>query len=63
MAFCVGSSDTNDSVCLQVADFSKLQRVGAGLDILECIWLDRKSDEKLKCRVMSSKSLIHIGGS
>jgi len=27
---------------------------------LESISLDRKSDEKLKCKVMSSKSLIHL---
>ncbi len=31
---------------------------GRVLQILESIWLD----EKLKCGVMSSKSLIHIGG-
>jgi len=32
---------------------------GGALQILESSWLDRKS-EKLKCNMMSSKSLIHI---
>jgi len=53
----------------QVTDFSccltyYIYIVGGGtIQILENIWLDSKSDEKLKCKVMSLKSLIQISRS
>ncbi len=61
---CTENTNSGNKWAISTMASASIYSVGGGtLRILESIWLVRKFDEKLKCSVISLKSLIHTGGS